>query len=194
MVETKGKESKALETFICRTGVKLDLRKPSSLALSDVVRQFSKSDPPPEVPTVWIENKSRDEPNPNDPNYKAAQMMWSAGAAERIFNVMIVTGVEIIDVPEGFPAHDSEDFGLRLQAMGLEPSTNPYKLRIDWIRFVAAKEGDDLAILNDKLLRYAGLSGEDVAEAMARFWGDEMESTDLASGSQEPNRDGDSSR
>lgn len=184
--------AKDLEKFICTSGVVLRLSKPSGFALDSAITELSKTDPPPEVPTFYIEDKGREEANPNDPTYRIAQQAWNGRASRRMFRVMTVTAVEVESVPDGMPTYDSPEFLDMLDGMMIPPDKSSKGRLVQWVEFLAAKDGDDMKNLMDKLLALAGLSSEDVAEAMAGFLGDSLGQADMGASDTQPGEDGDS--
>ncbi len=169
------------DTFRCTSGVELNLHKPAGMALDRAIQDLSKTDPPPKVPTVWIEDKGRDEPNPNDPDYRQSYAVWAANASKRMFRVMVFTGTSVNSVPEGMLRHDEEAFAEYVVALQIGKPETKYDLYLIWVESVAAKDKDDLRLLTERLAQMAGLSAEDVAEAVNSFLGDAEQSTDNGS-------------
>jgi hypothetical protein len=108
-----------------------------------------------------------------------------------MFRVMAMTGSRVKELPEAYPDHDSPEFQELCEAMGLGFPDNRFERYIMWLEVSAAKEGEDIKMLNDKFLNFAGLSPEDIAEAMERFRSDEERSEDLATPDPSPSRNGD---
>lgn len=158
------------------TGVILNLWKGSTLALDQATEALKKSDPTPEPPMVYSEEKGRDESNPNDPGYVKAMQNWNGRLSIRFFTVLLATASSVNFVPEGMTTHDSEEFIEVLEMSGIEPRRTKLGLYVQWVTLFAGLEDQEL--LGTHLLQLAGVSEASIAEAEATFRGDEERGTD----------------
>lgn len=159
-----------MEQLELSTGVVLNMWHGSPLAIDTVTESMKKSDPVPQPPMVHSDEKDRDEPNENDPTYKAAVAAWNARLSIRLFTVLLATSSAVKTTPEGMIRHDGPEFVEVLEMSGVPPRQTDVGKYVQWVMIVAAKK-DDQELLGTHLLRLAGLSESDVAEAEATFRG-----------------------
>lgn len=165
-----------MEEITLSTGVILNLWKGSTLALDQATEALKKSDPTPEPPMVYSEDKGREESNPNDPGFIKALQTWNARLSIRFFTVLLATASSVKFVPEGMTTHDSEEFIEVLEMSGIEPRRTKLGLYVQWVTLFAGLEDQEL--LGTHLLQMAGVSEASIAEAEATFRGDEERDTD----------------
>ncbi len=158
------------------TGIVLNIWKGSALALDSATEALKKSDPVPEPPMVFSQEKGRDEENPNDPAYRRAVMNWNARLIVRYFQLLIATASEIVFVPETMIKHDSDEFLEVLEVGGIPPQKTSIGLYVQWVSMYVT--GADQRTLGTQLLALAGVSEASVAESEATFLGDEERDTD----------------
>lgn len=168
------------EELTVSTGVVFRLRTPSAWAQTNVQRQMARTQPQP--PIVHIEEKGRDEPNPADPAYLEALGQHELTLRERLYEVTIATGTEVLSVPDGFPTVEDESWRKTLLGAGVELSDNPDRRYIEWVKYCAAPANEDWLRLYSPLLRRVGTPEEDVAEATKTFRRDEERPADSGDG------------
>ena len=157
-----------MEQLELSSGVVLNMWHGSPLAIDTVTQSMKLTDPVPVPPMVYSEDKNREEPNDNDPDYKAAIAEWNARLSIRLFTVLLATSSSVKEVPDGMIAHDSPEFIEIMEMSGIVPRLTSIGLYVQWITILAAKK-DDQELLGTHLLRLAGLSESDIAEAEATF-------------------------
>ncbi len=158
------------EQFTLTTGVVLNLWHGSPLAIDNVVQGMKDTDPQPMPPMVHSEEKDRDEPNENDPEYKKVSLEWTSRIGLRIYAVLLATSSSVQSIPEGMIQPDSDEFIEVLQISGIVPRRTSIGLYVQWMQMIAAGP-KDTELLGTKLLRLAGISEGDIAEAQATFRG-----------------------
>jgi hypothetical protein len=89
------------------TGVRVRLQQVSLDTLDRAMRKLAK----PEVPMWFNEDKGREEPNPNDPDYLAAVAQYNVDQYRVSRDIFVLFGMELVD---GMPADDSWLRRLRL--------------------------------------------------------------------------------
>jgi len=159
------------EIVTLSTGVVVRL-KPVSSSLVEEMKAAIKMPP---VPVVWIEEKEREEENPNDPRYVEAVEEVQRRRAEAIFDALCIFGVELVD---GLP----EDAGWLKKLRFLEKQgtldlsdfdlEDEFDLEFIYKRYVAVA-GTDLQLIG-------GLHGYrplEVARQRAMFLGDKGRDT-----------------
>lgn len=156
------------EEFKLSSGVVLELGRAAPLLLTNVTKEMKESNPPPQPPMVFSEEKSREEPNENDPQYLQARREWDAFLGLRIIDVLIATSSNVKSIPDGMISHDSDEFLELLEISGMTPRRTSMGLYTQWLQMVGA-QSDDIGQVGLTLLRIAGLSEEDVSDAEATF-------------------------
>lgn len=155
------------DTLPLQSGVVLRLRPiPPGL-----LRKAAARIPEPVVPKVWLDDKEREEENPNDPNYLAALAKRSEEQALAQMDVAILYGTSIAEVPEGTPQPDDEEWSVDLIEDGFitEEDLGSYRKRyLNWVLLYALRGGDE-AKLFGRVIALCGLTEVEVQEMMAAF-------------------------
>ena len=144
-------------------GAVLAIRKPAAMLLSNVMLQLQKTDPVPEPPMVFIEDKGREEENPNDPKYKAAMMTWNANSVVRMFNALSVASLSIKDLNDTYDP-EGDEFADFLEAVMIDRAPGKAGRFIQWLNSYALVKAEARQ-LTTWMMRLAGVGEEDVAEA-----------------------------
>ena len=163
------------DILVLSSGVELDLHTPSPVLVNNAMKAIMKDEP--KIPKVWIEDKGRDEENPNDPDYIFARRVWLADVGMRSLRALIPTGTSLHSKPDGMVGPEDEDFADLIQSMGEEPATGVHTRYVQWLLLVAMGK-QDLEALGMALMRRAGVREEDVREALDTFQGLEGRGTD----------------
>ncbi len=171
-----------------KSGVVLKLESPSPMALKDALDAMGKE---PEVPKVWIEEKDREELNESDPDYQFALMAWQAEAVTRALNVFILTGTSEESRPDGMEGPEEDEFRETLEALQIPVAPSIKGRYLQWVKYVAAKDKEDLQALSLELGRRAGTSEEDVQLALDSFRGSQGRATDNGARAGRPGPDRD---
>ena len=150
------------------TGVKLRLRRPSSMLVKEATKSLVDTEPKP--PMVFIEEKEREEENPNDPAFRAAHNIWLAEVGVRALRALIPTGTALELKPDDVVGPEDEDFADLMRSMGQEPETGRFTRYVQWVMSVACG-AQDLEILSVRLMRLAGIPEGDVADVLEMFPG-----------------------
>ncbi len=162
-------------------GAVLRIRKPATMLLSNVMLQLQKTDPIPEPPMVFIEDKGRDEENPNDPAYKAAMLQWNANSVVRMFNALSVASLSIKDL-NGTYDPEGEEFADFLEAVMIDRASGKAGRFLQWLNSYALVKSEARQ-LTHWMMRLAGVGEEDVAEATKFLEGDTQRSADSVASS-----------
>lgn len=173
------------EIVTLSTGVRVKLHPVSSALIEDLKMVI----PYPEVPMPWIEEKQRNEENPNDPVYVKGCEETDRKRGDAALDGLLEFGVELID---GLPEDDSWIKKLqrlvrrgKLDLSGFD-LTDPFDLEFLFKRHCAVA-GDDWRVL-------IGLHGPNplgVARARATFLGNEARDSDRGLSSEGDSPDGD---
>ncbi len=162
--------------IILEIGATLKITKPSSMLLATVMTDVEKENPIPVMPKVFMEDKGREEDNPNDPNYKAKMAIWNANAVVRMFKALCVSSLSILDLGEAFDPH-GEDFADYLEALDMQVATGKTTRFLQWLNTYALVQSESKQ-LNTWMMTLAGVTEEDVAEATDFLQGDTARETD----------------
>lgn len=149
------------------TGVKLELFKPSLLAIREVERQVTANKPKP--PEIYLEDKERNEENPDDPDYINELNAWQADGTERQFSIALATGSKVNYVPENIPNLESEEWYGLLTVINVPLGKSTQERYIQWTKYVAAPTAMDFGSILIRLLSLVGVREEEVAEAVESF-------------------------
>ncbi|KKK92608.1 hypothetical protein LCGC14_2701220 [marine sediment metagenome] len=166
------------------TGVELELRTTSALLLSNAMKANMADEP--RAPKAWIEDKQREEENPNDPDFIQAHQLWLAEAGIRSLKALIPTGTRIHCKPDEMVGPEDEDYADFMESMGEVAAKGVHTRYVQWVMLVATGT-EDLKTLSAALMRRAGVREEDVSEAQDMFPGDEERRVD---NEPSPERDG----
>jgi len=179
---TEDKKSPALEvakeqdeqdgSTVLSTGVRARMMPVAASLISEVASRVK--DPP--VPMCYIEEKDREEPNPDDPEYRRQLAEATAKRGTVSLETMVMFGVELID---GVPEDDAwlkrlrflEKRGdLDLSGYDLE---DPMELEFIYKLYIAVGSNDIIEIA-----KMSGISPEEVEQAAESFQGPEARTAD----------------
>lgn len=150
-------------------GVVLKIKMVSRNAVSYAARNAMKEHPEPQVPMVWIEDRGRNEPNANDPDYIQAYRLYQIEVSARIMDVLYARAVEVVKMPDDVPGPDSQEFQDYVElAMGEELRKSELGRLVQWLRYWAVPEEDELD-LQSRLLQLAGVPVQDIKEVETIF-------------------------
>lgn len=170
------------EELTLSTGVVLRVTTPSAWAMTAINRQLNASIPQP--PMVDLPDRGRAEPNFSDPAYTQALLDHETLRHERLLEVGIATGTEVLSVPDGFSPWEDDGWRRRLEALGVELSDPEDRDRryIEWVKFWACRLNTDWIAIVYPVLRKVGTPEEDVAAAVDTFRGEPERGTDHVAG------------
>jgi hypothetical protein len=153
-------------TVTLSCGVVLRFKPVPSLAIREAAMRIEA----PAVPTVHIEDKGRDEENPNDPTYKQAVAEFDAARAMVANDVILLLGNDVESVPEDVAAVQEQSWIEDLQAVGIEfDAENRAARKLAWLKFYVLRTDEDSLKAIMGPMRSAGVGEADVAKAMDSF-------------------------
>lgn len=155
-------------TFVASNGLRLKLRRVSQMIMTDAARRITS----PKPPRVFLEEKGREEENPNDPTYVEAVRNYRYDLGTLTVNTYFVLGTKPIDpLPQGISPVDSEDWPELLRVVDPDidiPAAGPRRY-LAWLKYHALAD-HDLNELLQQCIRYSGGTLEvDVIQAQATF-------------------------
>lgn len=132
----------------------------------------------PEPPTRWLEDKQREEPNPNDPAYTAALARFERLNQAAVDDLAMAVSTTVKSVPEGYfgPEEDGwlNDRRIKLaQQAGLEfDPADEIKRHVVWLRYYAIEAVTDVQLWMGVRTQLTGINEDEVRAALATFRGD----------------------
>lgn len=180
-------EADPQDIFTMENGVKLRIKNGSPLAFNQILREGNAAKPRP--PVVWIEEKGREEENPNDPDYINALLQYESELGLRALHACFPICTELLSCPDDVMKPDDPDLAELIETMGLQPAKGRYGRYVQWLELIACS-ANDLEELGNTVLRRIGVKEEDVAEAAQRFRSLQGRPPDMGSGPGQHRQDG----
>lgn len=150
----------------CSTGVVLTPRKVSPFVFQAVAEQFKD----PEIPLVYLEDKGREERNPQNPEYLRKVDEVNAKRSMASIDAIIGLGTKIHTIPEDFPVPEEEDWLDDLESVGITIDRDNKRMRYrTWVRYIAAPSVEDLQAIVAVAVPKSGVTEEAVKTASATF-------------------------
>lgn len=159
-------DNKVIDRYTTSIGVVFKLKKVPNLLIAEASRRIKM----PQPPVVFIEDKGREEENPNDPTFVAALREAQLQQGMMGVNVYITFGTELESVPDDVADWRSEEWSDDITEITGVPIPIKGKARYcAWIKYVALSD-EDLTNLNMAIARLSGNIPEaDVQEAEEAF-------------------------
>lgn len=173
--------------FELTNGIVLSVKTVPPLLLTAVGNEFKFPDPP----VVFIEEKGRDEPNPNDPNYvrECSELLDQQNLA--LNDLILAVGSSCHSVPDGYfkPEEDGwvsqVEFAMRIAGKPIEiEKDDATKRYLQWLRFYALETNVDVALAQSLPYQLAGIREGEIEEVIASFQRDPQRRTDNGSPSE----------
>lgn len=180
--------------FTLQNGIVLAMRPIPPLLLQAVSDEFRAPDPP----TIWLEDRERHEPNPNDPAYLKEIQRITEAEQLATEDLTLAVGTSVKHVPEGMfkPEDDGwvtqVKFAAKLGKLDIEIDTeDEVKRYLAWLRFYALESSTDIVMVRNLSTMLAGIQEGEVDEVIESFRGDPRRGTDSQSASETGGQDGD---
>jgi hypothetical protein len=158
----------ALATVLLSSGIVLKVRPVPPLAIRQAVMNVER----PRVPIVFIEEKGREEENPDDPGYRDALVEYRIATGMAAMKALLVLGTQVESLPDGLSGPEDDGWLEELQDAGLDiEASSPRARYLAWLQFYALKTNEDLAAAMDGPRKASGITEEDVALAVQSFRG-----------------------
>jgi hypothetical protein len=159
-----------------KSGVVLKLKPVALQAIWDAMAKIEM----PKVPVEFIESKGRTEENPMHPDYIAAMEKYDGDRTTAAQDVMWAMGTELMEVPEGFQRPEDEWWSEKVEFLGIEVSDKKARRYLQWLRYWAITDIEDISNFNIEMARVSGTSEEDVAKMAESFRSDQKRAVDMA--------------
>lgn len=172
MVSSSLEHKETDNTYTTKRGIVFEILPVSRYIVVDI----NDSIPIPKPPKVMIEEKGREEENPNDPDYLAALREANIHKATAVTNAYLGLGTRVLTLPEDIEPPESTEWSDDL-AMFTPTTKVPIKGKaryVAWIRYYAVL-GDEFEQLTTAVMRGDGgvTTEEDTKKAEERFRGTE---------------------
>jgi len=159
-------EKEKEDTIVLSSGAVVRAKRvPDNLILA-LHRQYSA----PKPPIVTIEEEGRRprrEENPNDPDYVQAMETYQVEMAGRITDLIHLTGMEIISLPDTIKDFEEDDEWMEeLEAVGINVPLGKSSRRLLWIRYKIAPTSEDLNKISSVYSRTVGGPEEGAVKVM----------------------------
>lgn len=153
-------------------GIILECKTVPPLLVSAVDQEFV---PPP--PPKWFDpEKQREEDNPNDPDYLKEVQKLEDARQLALTDLTLAVGTKVFFIPEGYYPPESDEwiasveFANRITGRDLKvDKDDPTKRYLSWLRFYALETGVDVALASSLPYQLAGVSEQEVSDAIASF-------------------------
>ena len=130
----------------------------------------------PTPPKVYIEEKGREEENPNDPTYLREIAELSDKQDLAINDLFLAAGTSVVSIPNGYYGPEDDEWisvvEFAQNITGTEfkiDRTDKIKRYLHWLRFYALETGGDIALATRLPMELAGIREGEVDEVMDAF-------------------------
>jgi len=151
----------------------------------------------PKPPKMWIEEKGREEENPNDPEYLRELQRIEDEQDLAVNDLVMGAGTHVISVPEGYFMPEEKGweepvlFACELSGVELHiDDSSPTKRYLCWLRFYALETAADVALVSSLPLQLGGIREGEVDAAMESFHGVSSRRTNIENPSETGSENG----
>lgn len=168
------KSEGAPDTFTASNGVVLHLQKVSYNLSVEASRRI----PEPEPPTVYLEDRDREEVNYDDPKYVAAVLQRTRDIGDVTNMLYLTLGVSSIDVPQGIEHWEGQGWSDAIQDASnglIDIPASGVKRRTLWLKYIALAASPDFFGAIEAIGRYSSsaVSMRDVEDVLDSFRSEE---------------------
>lgn len=166
----KSQGFKVPERVTLSNGIELLIKPMPPMLLTAVTTSV----PEPPVPMIFLEEKGRDEPNPNHPDYVRAMDERAAVIGLATTNLILYACSSVVSVPEGIYKPEDEGWVKLTEMAGIKfDKDDPAERYLAWLRSYAVATMDDMKMVQNLPLQLAGISEAEVDEVEDSFRGTE---------------------
>lgn len=135
-----------------------------------LVQRASEGIERPQVPTVYNEEKEREEENPLHPDYEAAVEAWQLKVADAAGKVMLGAGTEVHYLPDGMDGPDADGWIETVEYFGVTFDHNSKMARyITWLTCYALPTAIDLQAATAAVAATTGIAEGEVQASLDSF-------------------------
>ena len=166
-----------MSEYVTSNGCVLELRGVPSFVTLAVL----KAHPKPPVPIIMIEDKQREEENPNDPNYIQALNQYNEELATLTSDVYLANGVKIKSVPDDYLPLDDDEWIEPLEFSGIQFPHDGIGRRVAYLKYYLLAD-EDIAKVTTAVAIAGGVVTEEQVDQAAESFRDNTEGpTDITS-------------
>jgi len=155
------------EEIIVSTGVKFGTRDVPVAAFRDLQKRLNRGRP--HVPIVLIEDKGREEENPDDPDYQEKLKEWNEYTEMKLMDFVLMTGTTPLEIPDNIRSIESESWAEECRYLGIDIAVDGGVRYVQWLKYIACPKPQDIEQLMLGAARGLGVTEKDVADAAAMF-------------------------
>lgn len=158
--------------FTLTNGIVLSLKPVPPLLIQAVSQEFVTPDPP----VVFIEEKGREEPNPNDPNYRRQLEKLDEDRNMATNNLVLAIGTSVKTVPDGYYRPEQDEWIANIE---FASKVAGKELKVDredeiqrylcWLRFYALESLGDMVLVQSLPTQLTGIREGEVDEVLESF-------------------------
>ncbi len=152
----------AQDEFTLSNGVVLRAKKANPIVLITVMSRY----PRPKPPTFFMETMGREMENPDDPDYIERVKAWETESNTQVLNALILLGTEFVSAPKNVqkPSDNKWLDKYKVLDMPVHPDNEDWRY-LTWVKFVAASDEQDLALIQEAVGKKSGMAEADVKSA-----------------------------
>jgi hypothetical protein len=132
----------------------------------EVISQLQAEAPRP--PMTYIERLKTYQPNYDHPDYQRDIEKHNLAVTQRISELILLEGIEVTSIPEGFPDEKSKEFKTRMRTLRFD-FPDETERHLGWLKFMVLRNSEDLGKVLTEATRLSGVSEKDVANADQLF-------------------------
>lgn len=179
--------------FTLSNGIVLTIKSVPPILVQAILKEFE----PPPPPKVYMEEKGRDEENPNDPNYLRELAALEERQSTAINNLYLGVGTTFKSVPEGYFSPEEDgwiekvEFAANLTGSHVNIDKQPgVKRYLCWLNYYAMETATDMLLCQGLPLQLAGIREGEVEEVVESFRGVQERGADTDGGSETGSENG----
>lgn len=160
--------------FELSNGIILNIKPVPPLLLQAVNNEFVYPTPP----KIFLEDKGREEENPNDPKYLLELEKFEEAHNTAIQDLIFAVGTSVKSVPSGYFKPEEDGWVAQIEFAG-KIAGRPIKIAkadevqryICWLRLYALESGSDVALAQSLSMQLTGIREGEVEEVIDSFRG-----------------------
>lgn len=156
------------------SGVVLKTKAVPPMILAKIDQKF----PEPKIPHVYDEDRGRNIPNPEDPDYLAAIRQNGEARGTAVIDVIAGLGTVAYFVPTHMFTHEDDGWIDDLEFFGFDIPVKGMGRYLAWLKYYVIKSGEDLALIATKSAKSLGVPEKEVAQAIQNFQSQPERDTD----------------
>ena len=168
-IESSPPQDEVSDLIILSSGVVLRAKKIPIILIQRIQSRMV----PPSPPVVFLKEKERNEPNPQDPDFKRRLAQWEMDRGLAILNIFAGYGTELVSTPSSFPGVMDEGWVEDFKDIYEDEIPEKFTARryLAWLTCLAITDKDDLDKISDAVSAKIGVSASAVVEEMNSFPG-----------------------